>query len=272
MARVHAHTADRMRAMCGIVIASPVRHAHRAGVLPVRFAHRRRGLRDRNPAGVFAGIRDVAPSGRCLRSVSRMKRIDRRGQDRQRRIIRGKEATADHCRRRTGAATNGIGLARPVDRHLAADQQHERHDAQERRARCARPPEGRVAKCPRDARRPPLDGRQCMRRVFGSRRVANRIERPVPLFADRAVLECAERHEAAFPAAAARGASRFDTRNQHGAPGIARVGIPVGQDAHRRKRAGVVSGANDRRPPRLPVRARGLHTTLVRIRCSSDSP
>lgn len=64
----------------------------------------------------------------------------------------------------------------------------------------------------------------------------NRIERPVPPAADGAVLECAKRHEAACPAAAASGMPRFGARVQHGAPGIARADVPVGQDSHGSKR------------------------------------
>ena len=106
------------------------------------------------------------PGDRRLRSVSRMKRIDGCGQDRQHGVVRCvRGGIARHRARIIRTATGGIGLACPVDHHIAANQQHECQDAQDRRGRCARLLERRVAKRARDARRPRVKGARRMRGI-----------------------------------------------------------------------------------------------------------
>lgn len=246
---VRAHAVDGMWAMCGTVTAFPARQANRGGgVRSVGGAHGRCRSRDCRPnGGCAAGIRARAAwSGdRHLRSVSRMKRIDGCGQDRQHGVVRCvRGGIARHRTRIVRAATGRIGLACPVDHYIAADQQHECQDAQDRRGRCARLLERRVAKRARDARRPRVKGVRSMR---GIRCAVDRIERPVPPAAGGAVFECMEGCEAAFAAAEAGSAPCFGSRVQDRAPVVARANGAIGEDSHRWKRAGAVNGANVRR-------------------------
>lgn len=235
--------------MRGTVIAFPAGQANRGGgVRPVGCAHGRRRSRDCRPCRGCAGglhARAARSGDRRRCSVSRMKRIDGCGQDRQHGVVRCvRGGIARHRARIIRTATGRIGLACPVDHHIAADQQHECQDAQDRCGRCARLLERRVAKRARDARCPRVSG---VRSRCGIRCAGDRIERPVPPSAVGAVLERTEGHEAACPAAEAGGAPRLRSRVQDRAPVVACANCTVEEDSHRWKRVGAVNDANARR-------------------------
>ena len=155
--------------MRGTVIAFPARQANRgAGVRPVgaRMAGAARATAV-CPAGARAAARPGWPAGRPPPAFRQSNETDRRV--RARPAARGRSmrtgGIARHRARIIRTATGGIGLACPVDHHIAANQQHECQDAQDRRGRCARLLERRVAKRARDARRPRVKGARRMRGI-----------------------------------------------------------------------------------------------------------
>ena len=246
-----------------------------------RGAHGRRRSRDCRLSRGCAGGRQAGwPAGRPPPAFRQSNETDRRV--RARPAARGRSmrtgGIARHRARIIRTATGGIGLACPVDHHIAANQQHECQDAQDRRGRCARLLERRVAKRARDARRPRVKGARRMRGIRCAGIESNgQFRRPQ-------TGQCSSARKATKPHSLQRklAVRRVSARavriaRQSSRERMVRLGglasLEAGGRRQRGERSPVVmirsSTAADRPVPECRERT---SSTVVRMRCSWDSP